>query len=166
MTMTRNYEKFFTPDDIADKMVSLLKPLPGKRYLEPSAGNGSLVRAVKRASPASIVYAIERNYQHESDLNGICDWWEINDFIGQDDYENWLEFHGCIANPPFGNGTDLQAHFDKICRMVCYGGKVVMIVPSDFHPTVLQYKVHPVENWSKNTDGTTTKIKIIEFFNK
>lgn len=39
-----------------------------------------------------------------------------------------------------------------------------MIVPENFNPSV-EHKTHLIENWSLNSDGTKTEIKIIEFNN-
>lgn len=157
---TRNYEKFFTPERVAKFMVELVDPKPGQAILEPSAGNGAIVKAIHSHEPKTIIFAIEVNEKYRADLKlagakivVIRDWMEVPE------YAKW---NSCIANPPFGNGIDLQAHFDKICRVVKTGGKVVMIVPADFDPK-REHKTYTLENWSKNSDGTTTGIKIIEF---
>lgn len=74
------------------------------------------------------------------------------------------KFTSCIANPPFGNGIDLNAHFNHICSHVKEGGKIVMIVPENFNPPV-DYKTYSAKNWAVNSDGSTTPIKIICFNN-
>ncbi len=52
-------QQFFTPDALADRMVRELGELPANfaDVLEPSAGNGQLVRAVMRAHPTARVVA-------------------------------------------------------------------------------------------------------------
>jgi hypothetical protein len=45
----RSNEAFYTPDDVADHMMTLLRPTDGY-LLEPSAGDGALCRAVQRWS--------------------------------------------------------------------------------------------------------------------
>lgn len=157
--LERNYKKFFTPEHVADLMVRLVIPLPWNTILEPSAGNGSIVKAIKRFEPDAIVYACELKEQHREDLLKAGAKTCIGDFL---EYPESLMFNHCIANPPFGNETDIKDHFDKICRLVRPGGKVVMIVPKDFNPGK-PHSAHPIDNWSTNSDGTTTPIKILEF---
>lgn len=162
----RDYSKFFTYPETAAYMAGLLNAAFGEKILEPSAGNGALIRAVKKHSGNGVLmYACEIQEHNADDLEEICHWYVIADFLTDEISEDWILFDGCIANPPFGNGVDLQAHFDKIRRIVKYDGKIVMIVPEDFDPGIT-HKVHPLENWSKNSDGTTTPIKIIEFNNQ
>lgn len=161
-TLQRNYEKFFTPEDVAWFMVEHLDPKEGDAILEPSAGNGSLVRAVIEKAPGAIVFAFEVNEKYRKDLKEAgAKIVVIKDFLEAPEFSKWTS---CIANPPFGNETNLQDHFDKIRRVVKKGGKIVMIVPYDFDPKV-QHHVSHLNNWSSNSDGTTTPIKIIEFNN-
>lgn len=157
----RDYRKFFTPDDIADFMVRLLNPQEHEVVLEPSAGNGALVKAVKEKSPKTVVFAFEKDAQWEDDLKLCANVAVIKDFL---DIPIYAYFTSCIANPPFGNETDFQAHFNHICNHVKKGGRIVMIVPYDFTPEV-SHDTHEIENWSANSDGTVTPIKIISFKN-
>lgn len=160
-TTQRDYSKFFTPDHVADFMVKLLNPQAGDLILEPSAGNGSIVRAIKRNCKGCNVFAIEINRDYTEVLGEVADIIAIVDFLN---VENTYMCSACVANPPFGNGIDLGAHFSQICKFVEKGGKVVMIVPADFDPQC-EHKTYKLDNWSKNSDGTTTEIKIISFYN-
>lgn len=158
---TRNYEKFFTPPEVADFMVGLLNPKAGELILEPSAGRGSIVKAIKRNAPGCSVFAIEINKDFNTELSEVADVIAITDFL---ELEDMYQCDGCIANPPFGNGIDLHAHVDQIRKFVVPDGKIVMIVPADFDPK-REHRIHHLNNWSQNSDGTTTAIKIIEFIN-
>lgn len=161
-TTQRNYEKFFTPEDVAWYMAEHLDPQPDEVFLEPSAGNGSLVRAVMEKCPRAHVFAFEINPEYEQDIKDAgAKVVVIKNFL---EIPCYAKFTGCIANPPFGNETDLRAHFDHIRLHVKTGGKVVMIVPADFDPKC-EHRTHNLNNWSTNSDGTTTTIKIIEFDN-
>lgn len=157
----RDYEKFFTYPETADFMVKLLDPKSFELILEPSAGNGALVKALRKVSKKSYIHAIELNKKWEPYLKKISDSYEIADFLTA---KTLNIFDKCIANPPFGNGVNLEDHFSCILSIVKKGGKIVMIVPEDFNPGV-DHISHSLENWSKNSDGTTTPIKIIEFSN-
>lgn len=157
----RDYRKFFTYPETAYFMAGMVDLKPGEFVLEPSAGNGALVKAIKAKCQEVKVIAIEIDPQWESELRKFADIVVIKDFL---QVPVLAKFNHCLANPPFGNGTNLQAHFDLICNHVKTGGKIVMIVPADFTPNII-HETHPLENWSKNSDGSMTEIKIIEFFN-
>lgn len=157
----RNYEKFFTYPETADQMARLLRPQSGETILEPSAGNGALIKAVKRLCNDCIITAIELDQRWENELTEIADLVHIGDFLKNNDYSKYDKL---IANPPFGNDTDLKQHFWKIISAVKKRGKIVMIVPEDFY-TEIKHEFLSLKNWSKNSDGTTTEIKIIYFNN-
>lgn len=158
--MERDYSKFFTPDHIAAYMVGLLTPKTDCMYLEPHAGNGRLVRQLKFFSPESIVLAIEKNDDHFNQLMKIADNVAIRDFL---DINLSVKFDGCIANPPFGNGVDLKAHLNKMIELMNYNSPIVTILPFDFQ-IPFTHQTFNIENWSRNSDGTITKIKIVKFF--
>jgi 16S rRNA G1207 methylase RsmC len=164
----RDYTKFFTPSHTAKLLVSLVNPQTDDVVLEPSAGEGAIVRAIKQHNAGVKVFAFDINKDFKPLLrNAGANVVVIKDFLLIPVY---AKFTSCIANPPFGNGIDLQAHFDHICDHVKDGGKIVMIVPIDFNPNyskhfIKNFTARPLENWSKNSDGTTTEIKIIEFIN-
>lgn len=159
----RNYEKFFTPEPIADVMADILNPMPSDVILEPHAGNGSLCRAIKRKCINAFIIAVENDSKWADSLSNknTCDIYLQKDFLH---FDSIPRFTSCIANPPFGNGINLLAHFNQIIRHVKTGGKIVMIVPETFTPDI-PHETIPINNWSANSDGTTTAIKIIHFNN-
>jgi predicted RNA methylase len=157
----RDYTKFFTYPETAEFMAKLLDPKEYDYILEPSAGNGALVKAVKKIQPKCYVDAIEIDRKWQDELKNCADSVHIEDFTMT---PRTFFYDKCIANPPFGNETNLEDHFDNIIDHVKRGGKIVMLVPESFNPK-LKFSTYPLENWSKNKDGTTTPIKIIEFKN-
>lgn len=161
--MNRNYEKFFTHSGTADFMVSLLKkPSDNFTALEPSAGSGAIIKSLRKAFGSAVeIHAVEKDNVWFDELNNMCEKVFIQDFL---EYYSSFPYDVCVANPPFGNGIDLQAHFDNICELVKDGGQIIMIVPENFIPDI-PHETIPLENWSKNNDGTTTPIKIINFIN-
>lgn len=157
----RDYSKFFTPDEHADFMVDWLNLKVGDAGFDPSAGNGQLVRAVRRKhGDTVIINAIELNKEYEDDLQCADNLW-LQDFL---DHRDSGEYDFCIANPPFGNGIDLLAHVEHMREMTKLGGKIVMIVPADFNPKC-SFSFKKIDNYSSNSDGTTTPIKMIMFTN-
>lgn len=158
MALKRDYSKFFTPKKVADFMVELLEPKDGEVILEPSAGDGSLVRAVKEKCPKALVFACEIDNKWHCELKKVADVVVIKDFLK---YPTTPKHSKCISNPPFGNGIDLITHVDRMIEAVTRGGRLVILVPDDFNPEI-GHTAYYVENWSKNSDGTVTPIKIIE----
>ncbi len=160
----RDYKKFFTPQDVGTYMVSLLNPEADDIILEPHAGNGALCKAVKKICPKCTMWAVENDRRMEGELylSSYTDIVIMRDFL---QFKSSTIFNKCIANPPFGHDIDLQAHFDKIRSHVVTGGNIVMVVPEDFKPKGVEVNEQPIKNWSENSDGTTTKIKVIQFFN-
>jgi predicted RNA methylase len=158
----RSYKKFYTFPETADYMAMLLNPLSTDIILEPSAGSGNLIKAVKNVFPIASIHAVEINPECFWDLKEFTDVIFIQDFLS---YESTEKYDCCIANPPWGNGIKIEDHYNKICSLVCSGGRVVMIVPKEFYPNV-NYVEYDLQNWSKNSDGTVTEIKIITFLNK
>lgn len=161
MEKRRDYTKFFTYPETAKFMAEIINPKPMEFVLEPSAGNGALVKAIKTISPESLVVAVELYNQWFIELTECADIVIIRDFL---QFESIPKFNHCIANPPFGNGIDLDAHINKMRSMVKKGGKIVVIVPLDYNINE-PHQTYDLENWSKNSDGTTTEIKIISFLN-
>lgn len=142
-------------------MAEILNPQPGQVILEPSAGNGALCKAVKEISPETFVFACELYEEWRTDLLTVADVVVIKDFL---EYPTNPKHSGCIANPPFGNEIDLKAHIDRMRHAVKIGGRMVILVPEDFI-LGFPHDSFSLENWSKNSDGTTTPIKIISFTN-
>lgn len=159
----RDYKKFFTPIDVVDKLIALAELGQRMDILEPSAGNGAIVRRIKEAQPSSIIHAVEINpyWEHWLDEAGASEIY-IQDFT-KDSILNYLmdAYPRIIANPPFGNGINFSEHFYGMWSFLDYGGILVTIAPDDFEPQI-DYEKIPLKNWSKNSDGTETKICIIK----
>lgn len=111
------YEFYPTPDDLADSLMSLMD-IPDFsrdngdviRLIEPHAGRGSLVKAIIRALPNTILHviSIERDVRHLDALQAI----EINGehTIINSTFEDALPtlrsigpIDGIIMNPPFSD---------------------------------------------------------------
>lgn len=167
----RDYTRFYTPDEIADYMVYWAAP--NRRYmsyLEPHAGGGSIIRAIRRiydTHPRSVIWAVEL----ESIDSNFLEYQFIIDPLFESGADMVIRgdfltaqlvprFDRIIANPPFGNSIDLQAHFDKMLSLLLPGGKLVTILPKDFVIEIPHY-MEPLENWATNKDGSKTEIKLV-----
>lgn len=157
----RNYEKFFTPPEVVHRLCAIADIKRPDWVLEPHAGRGDIAEIIKKDYTSNI-WCVEINEKYKSDLKNITPFVRIGDFLSEPFF---MKFDTCIANPPFGNGIDLVRHFRKIKYHVKNGGNIVMIVPFDFIPECESFTTWELENWSSNSDGTTTPIKIISFTN-
>jgi hypothetical protein len=159
METKRDYRKFFTIPETADWMASLLDPKYHENILEPSAGDGALCKAVRKYNEDVWITAVELYPEWNAVLRKYADRVFIQDFLTFNKSER---FSACIANPPFGNGINLRAHFDLMLHLVRRGGKLVILLPEDFFIS-FAHEVFSLENWGKNSDGTITPIKVVRF---
>lgn len=106
-------EAFFTPDALADSLVDRLGHMdPEARVLEPSAGEGALVRALLRKRPGLRVTAIEALAQHVAKLAAIP---EHGGPVLQEDFldarpQSQGLFDAIAQNPPFSREIEHVRH--------------------------------------------------------
>lgn len=167
----KDFFRFFTTDDIADYMVSILYPIPSLYndykhvdiVLVPSAGDGALIKALNRYSEQLTTIAIEVNPEYKEGLKKIASSTFITDIFNPD-FDLGIRVDATIANLLFDGDNDIDKHLHKICELTKYRGTIVSIVPEDYN---LQYihEVYPITNWVTNKDGRIIPIKIIKFSN-
>lgn len=134
---------FPTTKEVADQMARAMfkayGPVRNRQYLrilEPSAGDGDLVRAVYRAAahdsiPAmGDVVAVEIDGHHENSLNDAVRprFVIIADFLTVPDDQLGV-FDLVIMNPPFSEGRDLK-HIRKAVGLLKPGGVCVALSAS------------------------------------
>lgn len=114
--------QYFTPPKLAQRVVEwagvadatsahLAPPytnveVRGMRVLEPSAGNGALVRPLVAAGAE--VYAIELDDRHAPELRnaGAAALW-FDNFLEFKPYDDrWRAFDLCVMNPPYHDGLE------------------------------------------------------------
>ena len=176
----RDYSKFYTPENVALRMVDLAEIKPGMKILEPSAGDGAIVRAIRRNYKLNTVHAVEINQKNIDHIKKAgADYVICRDFLSPDSVHGF--YHVIIANPPFGNDTDVIGHVKKMKDVLLENGILVCILPKnilckllpDVHIDMLQgyqwkseyAEIFDIENWAQNSDGTTTEICIVKYRN-
>lgn len=114
-------EFFETPKELAEEMAAWLDPQPGDMVLEPSAGRGSLVRAVKKRQSVWMVVC-EPLPIHRTELLelGVELWGE--DFTTAEG----RTFDHVIMNPPFSRRQDVK-HISKALTHLREGGRLAAI---------------------------------------
>lgn len=123
----KEFQFFETPDELADKMVKLAESQPSDLVLEPSAGRGAIVNAIKRKLPGKIVDCFEISDINRMVLEKIpglvVRGW---DFL-QAKPEQLPEYDKIIANPPFSKNQDIT-HIYKMWDCLGDGGTLVAII--------------------------------------
>ena len=133
------FDFFATPDALADHVLETSgfryaeKAGPVLQVLEPSCGDGSLIRAVLRQVPTAQVVGVEvdpkraPNYDKYSNV-AILD----KNFLSTNLLEGH-EFDVVVMNPPFTSPGDATAWASHIVQAMAYlrpGGLLVAICPS------------------------------------
>jgi len=136
--------QWFSPPELAQRVVEwafegrAMERL-GARVLEPSAGNGALVRPLVAAG--ADVYAVEIDMRYADELRALeCVAWVGDDFL---EYQlgEWPEFDLCVMNPPYENGLDVAF----ILHALKFAPRVVGI----FRSQILHGKARKRELWTK-----------------
>ncbi|WP_284741760.1 hypothetical protein [Amycolatopsis sp. RTGN1] len=133
-------EAFFaTPADLAEKIVTesdIVDLEAGAEVLEPSAGDGALVRAILAANPGVRVTAIEPNAERAAAISGdprvavVCS--TLEEFAETAPRGHYA---ACVMNPPFaipGQPTVWINHVLTAWNMIAAEGQLLAIVPSGF----------------------------------
>lgn len=125
------FQQFFTPPELADRMVGRLKAYLGHYFgvsifLEPSCGNGSLVSALLRAGVKNhAIMALEIDPEVvDPNLGDV----NIGDFMA---YPFAGGFDGIVMNPPFTGGQDI-AHVTRALELLRPGGVLVALMSPHF----------------------------------
>jgi hypothetical protein len=118
---------FPTPDDLAERIVKMADIGPDMQVLEPSAGHGALVAAIRKAEPEAQVDAIEVNSDLRSDLRsaGIP---VVAADVFDPSFEPGSLYDRIVMNPPFEDGAACE-HVIRAWEFLAAGGRLVAIVP-------------------------------------
>lgn len=120
---------FPTPTQLAETMAERLELREGSRILEPSAGTGRLLDAVKAQADSLGVrvelQAVEINRSLSEALGGKAKV-AHGDFLEMCAADLGGRFDGIIMNPPFGKGVDV-AHVHHALAMLKPGGRLVAL---------------------------------------
>lgn len=179
--LKKEYQFFATPEHVALIMADylpsfLLSDLRlGIKILEPSAGQGALVKAVFRRFP----------FLKEIDC---CELMEVNkkillkiekvNFLGDDflELDPRGEYDAVIANPPFAKNQDID-HIYHMYRMLRPGGRIVTLSSpswemksnrkqkefSDWlYPRLKEIKTFPKGSFKESGTDIETKLLVID----
>jgi predicted RNA methylase len=119
------FQFFETPEALADELVAAADIRDGMRVLEPSAGRGRIVRAIKKVAPDCTLFAIEIQpelcehiHTQHLNINLFC-----NDFM----QKAVADVDRVVMNPPFSRHQDTD-HVTRAFSMLKPGGRLVSVV--------------------------------------
>lgn len=118
---------FPTPPDIARKVVEIAQVGADSVVLDPSAGHGALIRAVREAAPDAEVDAVEINGQLRGLLakQGIP---VVSEDIFDPEFQPGTMYDKIVMNPPYEEGATI-AHVQRAYEFLAPGGTLVAVVP-------------------------------------
>lgn len=138
------FQLFQTPAMIAEQLVSLANPKLGARVLEPSAGLGRILDALKPYSPAEVI-AVEiapacAGELYRQERAGVTI--KQRDFLTVTTAEIGL-FDLVVMNPPFHMRADIR-HIQHALTFVKPGGTLAAICMNTSHR---QAALKPLGTW-------------------
>ncbi|HDT1524960.1 TPA: plasmid SOS inhibition protein A [Escherichia coli] len=112
---------FVTPAPVCDRLVTLAEISNRDHILEPSAGTGAILRAIRDTAPEAMCDAVEINsglvrYLREN-FNGVRV--QCGDFM---EWQPVQYYSRIIMNPPFSHGQDIR-HILRAFSLLRPGGE-------------------------------------------
>lgn len=124
--LKKEFQFFATPDALADRLVEIADIQPTDEppmILEPSAGQGAIVKAINRSTGGCDVYCYELMPTNQKILSKIS----TVVLLGGDFLQHEGEkFDYIIANPPFSKNQDID-HIKKMYEVLAANGRMVTI---------------------------------------
>jgi phospholipid N-methyltransferase len=142
----QEFQFFPTPDELADEMVRYLGIEEYDLLLEPSAGQGAIIKAIHRSKPQQLVHYCELMELNRTFLNKLSNVQFItDDFLKLRRSPVTLGiFDKIIANPPFSKNQDIT-HIRQMWDCLKPGGRIVTIASRHW-----QYSSNKTETTFKN----------------
>jgi hypothetical protein len=127
INLKKDFQFFDTPDYLCDKLVELAGIEENHLVLEPSAGQGAIVKAIHRAHNRMKVFCYELMDQNTIELLKIGT--GSLTVLGNDFLKNQNEylFDRIVANPPFTKNQDID-HVMHMYKHLNKGGRLVSIM--------------------------------------
>lgn len=153
--LKQEYQFFETPEDVADWLVMLAGGVhESDTVLEPSAGQGALVKAIHRACPHVTVDCFElmpENMELLQKMPGVR--------IMGDDFtkSKSVAYTKIVANPPFSNNQDIE-HVMKMYDLLHEGGTMAAITSTHWQFST-EKKCEAFRDWLQKVGGARYEIE-------
>ena len=122
--LKKEFQFFGTPEKLANDLVEIANIMETDTILEPSAGQGAILKAINKVSNVTPdcyeLMDTNRLILNKSGLNF--------NLIGEDFLKdnNKTYYSKIIANPPFTKNQDID-HLKEMYKCLCLGGRLVCI---------------------------------------
>lgn len=126
----RNEADFYaTPLETVYTILDSIPDLDTAEFiLEPSAGNGNIIKALRERNITGIaIEAMELREEERKNLEALADVVTIGDFL-KDDTE-YIEYDLIIGNPPYSLA---QEFIDKALTLLAPGGRLIFLLRTNF----------------------------------
>jgi hypothetical protein len=146
--LKKEFQFFATPEKLADRLVELLGPTEDDTILEPSAGQGALIKAVAKVCKV-VPYCYELMDVNTAVLqkSGLAFNLLGEDFMQKHKGRTYTKI---IANPPFAKNQDID-HVMKMWECLAPKGRIVCIT-SESWVEGGQRKQQEFRNWLEAPD--------------
>lgn len=135
-SIRKNYDFYATPLDTVNLLLdNITDILPHFTILEPSAGNGNIITALRNKGYTNIIDAIEIRAEEKNNLQTIANNVYINDFL--DDSLILNKYDVIIGNPPFSLA---QEFIDKSLKLLKPNGKLIFLLRTSFLESEKRFK--------------------------
>lgn len=130
VNIKKEFQFFGTPAELADKLVGLAEIKHDDIILEPSAGQGAIIKAIHRVFPNKRVIWCELMDINQNVLFQLQD---KQTFLQPDflTIKSFPFYEKIIANPPFSNNQDID-HIRKMYEVCKVGGRIVSIASNSW----------------------------------
>lgn len=122
--LKKEYQFFATPHNLAIEVVNAISPITGAKILEPSAGDGALVKAFREVHGNFTIDCFELMELNKKKLSKVSG----ANIVGDDFLQSSIkgQYDCIIANPPFTKNQDID-HIYKMYDSLKPGGQISTI---------------------------------------
>lgn len=125
---------YATPIDCVENFINNYGGVISGKILEPSAGNGNIIQALRNKNINGNITAIELREEELSNLNKIGDNVIITDFLNGLDHKEKYDY--IIGNPPY---TYAREFVEKCLSMLNENGKLIFLLRTAFLESKSRY---------------------------
>lgn len=158
---------FPTPVDLARRMAELAGIEPGHRVLEPSAGTGRLLDAVRKVQHPGHLIAVEHNAGLVERLKAKYQPGDATILQGDFLECNLGPFDRVVMNPPFKDGEDIR-HIEHARKLLAPGGRLVALCAAGprqeaaLRPKASTWEVLPADSFKAEGTGVHVVLLTID----
>lgn len=146
--LKKEYQFFATPEGLADHLVSLADLRSHETVLEPSAGQGAIIRAINKICDTIVPDCYELMDVNITVLKKTG--YRFN-LIGSDFLKhNKGQYSKIVANPPFTKNQDID-HLKRMYGILVRGGRLVCITSNSWR-TGNQKRQIEFREWLESKD--------------